>query len=346
MRYGIYLPTRGPLAEPDAIAAIAHGAESMGYTTIVVGDHIVFPVQVESKYPYTIDGGFPGRGDALEQLSLLAYVAGVTDRARLVTSVMILPHRNPLVTAKMLATIDVLSKGRLTVGVGVGWMREEFQALGATDFDQRGGVSDEYLEILTKCWTRDPVAHHGQFYAFEALHCIPHPIPGTASADLDRRPQHPFPAARGAVRRWMAPRRRDIRVAPATRRVSRAAGPAKALDRRAAAGLRLPDDLFQGTFLRSGADTARTRPFALHRGARPDRRRSSRLRSVGGGRNVVRLPQSAGVKNPRTHAALHGTRGTVASLNDRLFASTASAGPQYALGHVTAVLPNSRPPAA
>lgn len=176
MRYGIYLPTRGPLAEPDAIAAIAHGAESMGYTTIVVGDHIVFRVQVESKYPYTIDGGFPGRGDALEQLSLLAYVAGVTDRARLVTSVMILPHRNPLVTAKMLATIDVLSKGRLTVGVGVGWMREEFQALGATDFDQRGGVSDEYLEILRKCWTRDPVAHHGQFYAFEALHCIPHPI--------------------------------------------------------------------------------------------------------------------------------------------------------------------------
>ena len=176
MRFGIYLPTRGPLAEPDAIVAIARGAESMGYATIVVGDHIVFPVRVESKYPYTIDGGFPGRGDALEQLSLLAFVAGVTERTRLVTSVMILPHRNPLVTAKVLATIDVLSKGRLTVGVGVGWMREEFQALGAADFAERGKVSDEYLEILKKCWTRDPVAHHGQFYAFEALHCIPHPV--------------------------------------------------------------------------------------------------------------------------------------------------------------------------
>ena len=176
MRYGIYLPTRGPLAEPDAITAIARGAEAMGYATIVVGDHIVFPVQVESKYPYTIDGGFPGQGDALEQLSLLAFAAGVTERARLVTSVMILPHRNPLVTAKMLATIDVLSKGRLTVGVGVGWMREEFRALGAADFDERGKVSDEYLEILKKCWTRDPVAHDGQFYAFDALHCIPHPV--------------------------------------------------------------------------------------------------------------------------------------------------------------------------
>ena len=176
MRYGIYLPTRGPLAEPDAIEEIARGAESMGYATIVVGDHIVFPVQVESKYPYTVDGGFPGRGDALEQLSLLAFVAGVTARARLVTSVMILPHRNPLVTAKVLATIDVLSKGRLTVGVGVGWMREEFQALGAADFEERGRVSDEYLEILKKCWTRDPVAHHGRFYSFNALHCIPHPV--------------------------------------------------------------------------------------------------------------------------------------------------------------------------
>ena len=176
MRYGIYLPTRGPLAEPEAITAIVRSAESLGYTTIVVGDHIVFPVQVESKYPYTVDGEFPGRGDALEQLSLLAFVAGISAHARLVTSVMILPHRNPLFTAKVLATIDVLSNGRLTVGVGVGWMREEFDALGAADFDRRGRVSDEYLDILKACWTRDPVAHRGEFYAFNALHCMPHPV--------------------------------------------------------------------------------------------------------------------------------------------------------------------------
>ena len=99
MKDGFYLPTRGPLAEPDAIAAIVRGGESLGYATIVVGDHIVFPVFVESKYPYMIDGGFPGHGDALEQLSLMAFVAGITEHARLVTSVMILPHRNPLVTA-------------------------------------------------------------------------------------------------------------------------------------------------------------------------------------------------------------------------------------------------------
>jgi alkanesulfonate monooxygenase SsuD/methylene tetrahydromethanopterin reductase-like flavin-dependent oxidoreductase (luciferase family) len=163
MRYGFYLPTRGPLSEPDAIAEIVRQGEAMGYATMVIGDHIVFPVKVESQYPYTVGGGFPGHGDALEQLTLMSFVAGISKKARLVTSVMILPHRNPLVTAKMLATIDVLSKGRVTVGVGVGWMREEFEALDAPDFDKRGASSDEYIEIFKKCWTQDPVSHEGEF---------------------------------------------------------------------------------------------------------------------------------------------------------------------------------------
>ncbi len=176
MRYGFYLPTRGPLGNPDDISEIARKGEAMGYATIVFGDHIVFPTQVASPYPYTVDGGFPGVGDALEQLTLMSFVAGVTQTARLVNSVMILPHRNPLATAKMLATIDVLSKGRLTVGVGVGWMREEFEALSAPDFDKRGAASDEYLEIFKKCWTQDPVSHEGEFYAFKELRCVPHPV--------------------------------------------------------------------------------------------------------------------------------------------------------------------------
>ena len=138
MRYGFYLPTRGPLGNPDDISEIARAGERLGYATIVFGDHIVFPVKVESPYPYTVDGGFPGVGDAMEQLTLMSFVAGITTSQRLVTSVMILPHRNPLATAKILATIDVLSKGRVTVGVGVGWMREEFEALDAPAFDQRG----------------------------------------------------------------------------------------------------------------------------------------------------------------------------------------------------------------
>ena len=148
----------------------------MGFASIVIGDHIVFPTEVESPYPYTVDGEFPGQGDALEQLTLMSFIAGLSNSVRLVTSVMIQPHRNPLATAKVLATIDVLSKGRVTVGVGVGWMREEFEALGAPDFDRRGAASNEYLAIFRKCWTQDPVSHDGEFYSFKELRCVPHPV--------------------------------------------------------------------------------------------------------------------------------------------------------------------------
>jgi probable F420-dependent oxidoreductase len=153
---------------------VAHG-EALGFSSVVVADHLVFPVTIHSRYPYTVSGAFPGQGDALDQLSLMAFVAGKSRRLRLISSVMILPHRNPVVTAKMLATIDVLSGGRVTVGVGVGWLREEFQALGAPDFDRRGAVSDEYLRIFKTLWTQDPASFRGEFYSFEALRCLPQP---------------------------------------------------------------------------------------------------------------------------------------------------------------------------
>jgi probable F420-dependent oxidoreductase len=175
VRFGFYLPTRGRTAEPHAIEAmVAHG-EALGFSSVVVADHLVFPVPIHSRYPYTVSGAFPGQGDALDQLSLMAFVAGKSRRLRLISSVMILPHRNPVVTAKMLATIDVLSGGRVTVGVGVGWLREEFQALGAPDFDRRGAVSDEYLRIFKTLWTQDPASFRGEFYSFEALRCLPQP---------------------------------------------------------------------------------------------------------------------------------------------------------------------------
>ena len=176
MRFGHYLPTRGPMGNPDDLSTIVTAGEKLGFSSIVIADHIVFPGRIDSLYPYTVDGGFPGHGDALEQLSLMSFIAGITTTSRLVTSVMILPHRNPLVTAKMLATIDLLSKGRVTVGVGVGWLREEFEALGAPDFDKRGASSNEYLEIFKKCWTQDPVSHDGEFYSFKELRCVPHPV--------------------------------------------------------------------------------------------------------------------------------------------------------------------------
>ena len=176
MRYGFYLPTRGRSATPDDLKRLVQRAEALGFHSVVIGDHVVFPVRIASKYPYTVSGAFPGDGDALEQLTLAAFVAAHTERLRLVTSVMILPHRHPVLAAKMLATIDVLSRGRLIVGVGVGWLREEFEALGAPDFDRRGAASDEILTIFKTLWSGSPVSFSGDFFRFPEVRCLPAPV--------------------------------------------------------------------------------------------------------------------------------------------------------------------------
>ncbi|HVQ75234.1 MAG TPA: TIGR03619 family F420-dependent LLM class oxidoreductase [Candidatus Binatia bacterium] len=176
MRYGFYLPTRGKTAAHEALETLLRRGEALGFHSVMISDHIAFPTRIESRYPYSVSGEFPGQGDALEQLTLMAFAAGKTRRLRLVTSVMILPYRNPVTTAKMLATIDVLSAGRVTVGVGVGWMREEFEALAAPDFAQRGAVSDEYLRIFKALWAGSPASFAGDFYRFESLRCEPLPV--------------------------------------------------------------------------------------------------------------------------------------------------------------------------
>src|SRR5499426_44448 len=176
MRYGFYLPTRGQTASPEALETLVQRGESLGFASVMIADHLVFPVTIKSRYPYTVSGDFPGQGDVLDQLSLMAFVAAKTRRLRLVTSVMILPYRNPVLTAKALATIDVLSLGRLTVGVGVGWLREEFEALASPDFTRRGAVTDEYLAIYKALWTTSPVSFSGQFYRFAELRCEPLPV--------------------------------------------------------------------------------------------------------------------------------------------------------------------------
>ena len=143
MRYGFYLPTRGPTATRDGILALAREGERLGLHSAMVADHIVFPVESRSIYPYTVDGRHPSIGDALETFSILGVVAGATERLRLVTSVLVLPYRNPVLTAKMATSLDVLSGGRLTLGVGAGWLREEFEALHSPPFEARGAVTDE-----------------------------------------------------------------------------------------------------------------------------------------------------------------------------------------------------------
>ena len=128
-----------PAARPRRATAFSPWrakASGSGLHSAMVADHIVFPVESESTYPYTLDGKHPSVGDALETFSILGVVAGATERLRLVTSVLVLPYRNPVLTAKMAASLDVLSGGRLTLGVGAGWLKEEFEALDSPAFER------------------------------------------------------------------------------------------------------------------------------------------------------------------------------------------------------------------
>lgn len=176
MRFGFYLPTRGPLATRPQIKAMLATAEAAGFNSVMVADHIILPTKIDSAYPYTVRGNFLSQGECMEQLTLMAFVAAATEKLRIVSSVMIAPHRNPILTAKSLATTDVLSEGRVTVGIGVGWMAEEFAALDAPDFKARGKSTDEFVEIWKKLWTGVPVSHDGVHYSFDEVICEPRPI--------------------------------------------------------------------------------------------------------------------------------------------------------------------------
>jgi probable F420-dependent oxidoreductase len=176
VRYGFYLPTRGPTATRDGVLALAREGARLGLHSAMIADHIVFPVESRSPYPYTLDGKHPSAGDALETFSILGVVAGATERLRLVTSVLVLPYRNPVLTAKMAASLDVLSGGRLTLGVGAGWLEEEFEALGSPDFSARGAVTDEWITIFKQLWSQSPATFDGRFYQYRDIRCEPFPV--------------------------------------------------------------------------------------------------------------------------------------------------------------------------
>ena len=176
MRYGFYLPTRGPSATREGVLSLAREGERLGLHSAMIADHVVFPVKSESDYPYTLDRKHPGGGDALETFSILGVVAGATEKLRLVTSVLVLPYRNPVLTAKMVASLDVMSNGRVTLGVGVGWLKEEFEALESPDFAQRGAVTDEWIAIFKQLWSQSPASFTGKFYSYGDIRSEPFPL--------------------------------------------------------------------------------------------------------------------------------------------------------------------------
>src|SRR5271166_4266743 len=177
MQFGFSPPVSGPLSSPDNLARIAGEGEAIGYDYATISDHVVIPRDIEAKYPYSDTGEFPGRsrGDRHEQLTAVAFVAGRTSRLRLVTSVTVVPHRPAVLQAKMLATIDVLSKGRLVFGIGAGWMREEFEALGVPPLAERGVVTDEYLNAFRELGTKDDPRYEGRYVKFANIRFEPKP---------------------------------------------------------------------------------------------------------------------------------------------------------------------------
>ena len=178
MRFGLALPGRGPLARPDVLVKLAQKADSLRYSSVFVTDHVVIPMSYDSQYPYAVSGKAAGDWTQgyMEPLALMSFLAGATSRIRLGTSVLVIPYRNPIVTAKMLATLDVMSGGRVILGAGVGWLREEFEALHAPSFAERGRVTDEYLRLMRECWTREPVEWAGPAYRMGKVSVLPKPV--------------------------------------------------------------------------------------------------------------------------------------------------------------------------
>tara|TARA_B100000809_G_scaffold199780_1_gene199873 strand:+ start:163 stop:1071 length:909 start_codon:yes stop_codon:yes gene_type:complete len=166
------------MAGPEQLRTVAQRAEDLGYDHVWVSDHIILPKKVDSFYPYAADGVATFKPDEpyYEPLAALNFIAGCTQRIRLGTHVLIIPYRNPVLTAKILSTLDVLSGGRLILGAGVGWMEEEFKAMGLDTYKERGAVTDEYLQIYKELWTKEDASFDGKYYQISDTGFEPKPV--------------------------------------------------------------------------------------------------------------------------------------------------------------------------
>ena len=180
MEFGIIFANTGTYTEAEGARVIASAAEEAGLDSLWTVEHVVVPSGYESPYPYSKSGKMPGPEESPipDPLIWLTYVAAVTTRLKLGTGILILPQRNPVVTAKEVATLDRLSGGRVLLGVGVGWLEEEFDALGVP-FEGRGARLDEYVAALRALWTEDKATFQGDFVSFTDCILRPQPVDGT-----------------------------------------------------------------------------------------------------------------------------------------------------------------------
>jgi probable F420-dependent oxidoreductase len=176
MKLGFALPQSGSLAGPEAIARVALRAEELGYDSLWVFDRFLYPVQPQNPYAGSPDGKMPEHMRImLDPLAALTFAAAFTSRIALGTSVLVMGYRNPVMLAQSLTTLDVLSGGRLKVGLGQGWSKDEHDAVGVS-MQSRAARADEFLQVLKAVWTTDPVEFHGKFFHIRRSHILPKPV--------------------------------------------------------------------------------------------------------------------------------------------------------------------------
>jgi probable F420-dependent oxidoreductase len=177
VKIGLFLPTFGAGNRPEFLRALAETAEQVGVASLWAPEHVVLVDAYESQYPYADDGRFPldpSAGGLGDPFTVLSFLAAVTKTVRLGTGICLVPQRNPVYTAKMVAGLDVLSNGRVSFGVGIGWLKEEFDAL-EVPFDRRAQRTRAYLEIMRRLWTQDEASYADEFYTLPPVHMAPKP---------------------------------------------------------------------------------------------------------------------------------------------------------------------------
>lgn len=198
MEIGLHLPSAQPGASADGILQVARAAEQHGFDAVWMFDHLFSPVDIESKYPYSREGEYPmsANDPFFDPLGLFGVLAAKTERIKLGTAVLIPAYRNPVVLGKMLATIENFAPGRIILGVGAGWMKEEFAATGV-DYDKRGARLVEYIKTLRAIWSGEPSSFDGRFYSWVEAGFLPvptQPIPiiigGHGDKALERAAKH------------------------------------------------------------------------------------------------------------------------------------------------------------
>lgn len=180
MKFGLRYCNTGAYVDPAKAVELAQAGEAAGFESIWTVEHTVVPGGYGSTYPYAAGGKLAGGDDAVplpDPLIWMAYVAAATRNVKLATGIMILPQHNPVVVAKQVATLDHMSGGRILLGIGVGWLKEEFEALGVP-FEDRGRRTDEYMRAMRELWASEKPTFEGEFVRFKDAYCRPQPVKG------------------------------------------------------------------------------------------------------------------------------------------------------------------------